>query len=90
MFILRNIADGHQSNTILGESYNLVEKESNPQEFTRAFDNWHGAIVPRDDDHSTYGFIIYEKGSKMYPLYKNQYNYIMISDGNTFANITFK
>ena len=90
MFILRNISNGLESNTILGDSYNLVEKERSPEEFFKAFDNWEGAIVPRNNESSTYAFILYQEGSKMYPLYKNQDNYIMTSDGKTFKNLTFK
>lgn len=90
MFILRKVEDGHQSNTIVGDSYNFVSKEANPEEFTLAFKSWHGAISVPEEDSETYAFLIYEGGQKIMPLFKKQYNYIMTSDGKTFANITFR
>ena len=90
MFILRKVQDGHQSNTIVGDSYNFVSKESNHEEFTRAFESWHGALIPIEENSDTYAFLIYECGQKIMPLFRNDYNYIMTSDGKTFANITFR
>jgi len=90
MFILRKVANGHESNTIVGDSYNFVSKETNPEEFTLAFKSWHGAISIAEEDSETYAFLIYECGQKSMPLFKNQYNYIMTSDGKTFANITLR
>lgn len=76
---------------IVGESYNYVNKEINPEEFSRVFKSWHGDLdIPEENSPETYGYIVYECGSKIMPLYKGDYNYIMTSDGKTFANITFK
>jgi len=97
MYTLRKIQDNVQSNTSLGESYNLVERDSNYDEFQKAykafFDKDHVADLDTESckySKDTYAFVIFKGGSEIIPLYKNQSNYIMTESGATFANITYK
>lgn len=88
MFILRKLVprlgtknDYSQSNTIIGESYQLAS----PNEIEE--------IIQSDDYYKSvadkiYGFVTYENGSKILPLYRKQKNYMMTDTGNTFANLS--
>lgn len=96
MFVLRKITgSGIQSNICLNKVYNLIiyhpnvssHKHSNDEEFIRTLELPEFKDLERD---KIYGFIIYEEGSKIEPLYKAQKNYIVMSDGNTFANISWR
>ncbi len=88
MFILRKVTgSGIQSNTCLNKVYNLItEEEKEEFDCTMKLDDY------RDEETKSkiYAFIVYNEGSEIIPLYKAQRNYIMCSDGKTFANISFK
>jgi hypothetical protein len=97
MYTLRKIVNEVQSNTNLGNSYQLVGRELNYDEFSKAFrvffDYHHVADLETESDSHTrncYAFIIYNEGSSLLPLYKNQYNYVMTEKGTTFSNLTYK
>jgi hypothetical protein len=83
MFVLRKIsAEGIQLNFSLGSSYTLVRKDENPKEFERQLGN-----CPHPEN--TYG-IIHGENAQPHYLYANHHNFIMASDGKTFANVTLK
>lgn len=88
MFILRKFLGEEmvESNTILGDSYNIVYRVTNPVEFQRAFETIYGT----NDDGKSNGsdvaaILIYADGSKTMPLYKGQTSYIMTQNGATFS-----
>ena len=89
MFILRRITSiSLEINTCLNTEYVLVLKERCKDEFDRTCKlmQWH-------DDESTkdvYGFVTFNDGGNIMPLYKDSNYYIMGSDGNTVANISYK
>ena len=88
MFILRRITSDHtEINVCLGESYNLIDAERNKNEFERTVKIMKWNDVNLDD---IYGFIVYSNGSKIETLYKKSVYFVMLSNGQTFANITFK
>lgn len=73
-----------EHNEIIGDSYNIIRKESEPVEFANAA-KAHNANHPPDP--STFAFIVYDSGQSIRPLYKKQQNYIMTDTGKTFSNI---
>lgn len=95
MFILRIIINQNyeplceylQTNQIIGDSYNLIEKAFNPKEFETLADIHFGKDQSDTHRTSTYAFVVYKDGSSVRPLYKNQDAYIMTSDGKTFNHI---
>jgi len=97
MYTLRTIQDDIQTNECLGNNYQLIERNSNYDEFQKAFFSFHEknhvADLDTESDHfskQTYAFVIFKNGSEIIPLYKNQSNYIMTDSGKTFSNLTFK
>lgn len=97
MYTLRNITDNLEFNTNLGESYSLVERELNYDEFCKTFkvvfDKPHVADLDTEScnfSKNTYAFVICKGGSEIIPLYKKQSNYIMTESGKTFSNLTYK
>lgn len=87
MFILRKQFANCEQNIDLGDSYDLVRKESNKKEFERLMSTWESG----DNKWETiYAFIVYSHGSEIFPLHVGFNYYVMYSDGKTFENITFK
>ena len=85
MFVLRRLTSKNvERNTILGESYLLIDAERNLGDFEKSLD------VLKCDRDDVYGFISYDEGSKLIPLYKKSVYFIMIGNGQTFANITHR
>lgn len=87
MFVLRRItANGHECNDCLNDSYHLILKESSPTEFEETEKIW------AESSHlaEIYGFVVYNKGRDIIPLYFPSSYFIMTGDGKTFANITWK
>lgn len=83
MFVLRKITEEKlQSNTSLGESYTLIRKDDNPKEFKEMSLNVWNEAEPKN----TFAFVLDVNG-KPYGLFKNQFNYIMASNGQTFSYI---
>lgn len=85
MFVLRKVfKDGVESNTCIGNSYIVVDKEKSLEEFNRSFD-----VFGYDNYDLIYGFISYDEGKEVIPLYNTQKNYIMNGNGGLFANIKY-
>jgi hypothetical protein len=83
MFYLRRISgNGIEMNFDLGNSYTLIDKEKNPNDFKMHEDHIGGV------DAKTYAFIACHSGSIVYQLYDGQLNYIMTEGGKTFSNLT--
>lgn len=83
MFILRRLTnDGQESNEVMGDYYNIVREDHSPKSFDeiKAREKYAGDI---------YAFIICREGTRTVPLYKNSTYYMMLSNGQTFANMTF-
>lgn len=87
MFILRKITRlGIQSNICIGKDYVLIRQEDVKEfEDTMELEDYFKSII-----EDIYAFISYNEGKDVLPLYKSQQNYIMLSNGNTFSNLTFK
>lgn len=98
MFILRRMtSESNQVNTCLGTIYNLVEREKNPQEFYRTYAVYIGEDpdnvseeLKKSLENDVYGFISYDLGKEIMPLFRPSHYYIMLSDGKTFSNISFR
>ena len=97
-FYLRTITiDGNQTNRGLGNDYSYVEKETNYDEFCKAYKVNFGVEHVADLDEKSdwfskncYGIIIYNGGNELIALYKDRCNYIMTENGKTFSNLTYK
>ena len=97
MYTLRKVIGNDQWNKSIGDEYSFIDRETNYEEFCKAFEKSftrkHVADLDSESDEFTkncYAFIVCKGGSEMIPLYKNQYNYIMSESGNTFSNLTLK
>lgn len=89
MFILRRItSESIEINDCLGTSYVMILKERNSVEFEKTAKamKWDDADMTKD----MYGFITYNNGADILPLYQKSHYFIMASDGKTVANISFK
>jgi len=103
MFVLRSIDKTHrESNISLGETYTFISREKSPQEF--GYINNQNQL--REDEtritldvinqikspYKIYGYILYMKdnGEGIFPLRENSLNFIVMSNGNTYDNITYK
>lgn len=88
MFVLRKITgSGIQSNICLNKVYNYFNTESNPEEVKKTLQLKQ---FKESESDKIYGFVVYDEGSKIEPLYMAQQNFIMMSDGKTFANISWR
>jgi len=97
MYTLRTVKDNIQTNECLGKDYQVIERDSNYNEFQKAYLNFHNkqhvADLDAESDNfsqQTYAFIIHNRGSEIIPLYKDRKNYIVSENGKTFSNLTFK
>lgn len=52
--------------------------------------NSENEVKPVEGFGSVYAFIVSEGGKEIYPLFKNQRNYIMTDSGKTFSNLSLK
>lgn len=93
MYTLRSISkEGLETNKSIGSSYTVIQAVSNPNEFSRAFENYFDRewnIQEDKDSRECYSFIAFEDGT-LQPLYKGQRNYIMTPQGTTFSNLSFR
>lgn len=97
-FILRKVLNNSTyTNVILGNQYQVIDRETNYNEFSKAFEKnfekFHIADLDPTSDNFTqncYAFLVIENGNKLIPLYKKQWNYIMTESGKTFENLTYK
>lgn len=97
MYTLRKVIDNVQHNQSIGENYQVIERDSNYNEFRKAyhtlFKSEHVADKDTNSDNFTkecYIILIVKSGTEMIPLYKNQKNYIMTESGKTFCNLSYK
>lgn len=98
MFTLRRISgDGVEMNHILGNGYTFIHKLVNEDEFKKTFAIHFKKELPKEDDNvqsfddeNCYAFVSGQNGSYIQPLYKNQKNFIMTSDGTTFDNVSYR
>lgn len=96
MFILRRVSEeGVEMNQEIGSSYTFIHREYNPEEFRKTFELVYSKNHVSDGDESAdddtkkcYAFVC--NGDFVQPLYKNQSNYIMSSNGNTFSNVSYR
>ena len=89
MLILRRItSESIEINTEMDRDYVLILKERNIEEFKKTAKqlNWENEESIKD----IYGFIVFDEGESIMPLYEKSNYYVMASDGRTFANITHK
>ena len=89
MLILRRItSESIEINTEMDRDYVLILKERNIEEFKKTAKqlNWEDEESIKD----IYGFIVFDEGESIMPLYEKSNYYVMASDGRTFANITHK
>lgn len=89
MFNLRRItSESVQINTCLGTDYVLILKETCKDEFERTSKlmKWDEADMTKD----IYGYITFNDGGSVMPLYEKSHYYIMASDGKTMDNISYK
>lgn len=95
MFILRRISShGVEMNFIIGNSYTIVTRFENYEDFKKSFKLVFGKDHVADldktsdsDDKNCFAFVSTENGDKIYPLWMNQSNYIMTENGKTFSRI---
>ncbi len=90
-FILRRISgQGAEMTKVLGKSYTLVTIDKSPtqflEDFKRLFDREY---ISNSDDANVFALISNEGGTWIQPLYFNQQNYIMTSDGSTFSKLDY-
>ena len=85
MFILRRItSENVERNTVLGESYLLINAERNQKDFNESLK------IMKCNKEDVYGFISHDEGSKLIPLYKKSTYFVMTESGKTFANVSLK
>lgn len=86
MFILRRITSQNvERNTVIGESYILIDAEKNPEDYKKSLN-----VMKWSSDSDIYGFISHNEGSKLIPLYMKSTYFVMTESGKTFANISNK
>ena len=97
MFVLRIITkEGVQSNTAMGDSYELIDRFGNSEQFREmflsVFDTKHVADLDPESSNLTkkcHGFVVYDDCSVSVPLFPNNKYYVMTESGQTFSNISY-
>lgn len=91
MFILREINKRSEYNTVLGETYHFIRKETHAEEFEKSI-NMHikkAGGAPDERFTAIYAFVVTEKGEYL-PLWNNSIDYyIMTASGKTFTNVSY-
>jgi hypothetical protein len=97
MYTLRKIVANKQHNELIGNEYVLIEKETNYEAFSTAFETCFGTNHRSDGDSEStqyskdcYAMLICKGGGEFIPLFKTQSYYIMTESGKTFANLTYR
>lgn len=98
MFILRTISkDGVETNLEVGTAYDLIRRDENPEIFRYQFKVHfnHNHVADTDTEatdytRDCYGFVWGSQEQYVYPLFKDEENYIMTESGKTFSNLTYK
>jgi hypothetical protein len=88
MFILRTInsKNNTRTNEVLGDKYGLIPYTEREQ-FESACKSFWGEHVELPKIN-TFAFIY--AGSKMIPLFKDEWYYVMTGNGSTFESLNFK
>jgi hypothetical protein len=88
MFILRKISPNSfgQENLQIGDFYRLSHFIYTPADFKEALKEFDGST----EVDKVYGFVHYNNGHDIYPLYNGDQYYIMTENGKTFDNLTNK
>jgi hypothetical protein len=97
MYTLRTVTKRNkQINTIIGNTYSVVDRDSNYEEFSdifkEVFQSNHVADLDSEATEYTkncYGFIQTTLEVTI-PLYKDSTYYIMSETGKTFSKLTYK
>lgn len=87
MFILRRYVGPEkiETNTVLGDSYNIVYRTENPNEFNQCFSTVFG--TDEKDSGNICAFVTFADGTRVQALYSGQPSYIMTEKGATFNSI---
>ncbi len=96
MFILRIITkEGLQTNTAMGDSYELIDRFGNYEQFREMYEDIFERKHYADGDLKSdgiakkcHGFVVYDDCSVSVPLYKENKYYVMTESGQTFSNIS--
>jgi hypothetical protein len=89
MFVLRKIKEsGEISNSILGKNYSRVTRWNDREQFNTCCEKHYGEKSDSECVYNVYGFIIDDTANTI-ALIKKEKNYIMISNGETFENISY-
>lgn len=87
MYTLRKITgDNIEMNMNLGNSYTVIQKQINLNEFEHTSQKVYDGEAP----DFIYAYVVNEDGSKINPLSKKQKCFIMTDRGRTFDNLTFR
>ena len=97
-FYLRTVtSDGYENNRAIGKNYSYVDRETQYDEFCKAYKAAFGIDHVADLDEMSdqfskkcQGIVVFNEGSELIPLYKGNCNYIMTENGKTFSNLTYK
>lgn len=94
MYSLRTISKGGgTTNFCLGNQYTVYRKNDVPYEreaFNREMKIMYEGMTEKDIDNSeTYCIVSSEHGERI-NLYRNNWYYIVMSNGNTYENLTKK
>lgn len=89
MFVLRRVHPKQPVyNQVIGKSYLTILDWRDKEDFERISLNHYP--TKKDMPDSIYGFISFDDGKDIIPLYKRSYYYIMTSEGATFEKIEYR
>jgi hypothetical protein len=82
----------------LGDYFSIIERETSPKEFERAFNAFFNKDLPelkqqfqeKDIEKDVYCLLVTAGGRDILPLRKDNFYYIVTENGKTFKNLTFK
>lgn len=89
MILRTRFTNGEQVNTDLGKEYVLTQKEVSPDQYEAAEKTCFGKSV-EEFKGMAHGFITYDNGKEIIPLYKGFDYYVLAESGVLFADLTFK
>lgn len=78
---------GIQEDETIGRRFQTIHKEANLDEFQWHLDNTIGKDFKEDFDNM---YALLYSQEVCIPLYKTHRYYVVMDNGNTYANITFK
>lgn len=98
MFVLRTISNGgSESNIAIGNEYTVIYRETNNIVFSQSYCSYFDIDVVLELEPASnkpeaqcFAFVVYQDGSKIWPLYCNDHYYMMTETGSTFNNLTLK